>query len=77
MDKDRRLTTGDVMKYCHVSRSTVLKWVKVGSLKAYLHPGGQYRITQSALIDFLKAHDMPIDEELLKRQQRRKLDSGV
>jgi len=70
MDRDRRLTTGDVMKYCHVSRSTVLKWVKVGSLKAYLHPGGQYRITQSALMDFLKAHDMPIDKELLERQQR-------
>ena len=54
------------MRYCHVSRSTVLKWVKSRKLSAYLHPDGQYRIPQAALVDFLRAYDMPIDEELLR-----------
>jgi len=65
MDKDRRLTTGDVMRYCGVSRSTVLKWIKSEKLGAYLHPHGQYRIPRAALVDFLRTYHMPIDEELL------------
>ena len=60
------LTTGDVMKYCHVSRSTVIKWIRLGKLKAYSHPGGQYRLTRDNLLEFLKSHKMPIDEELIK-----------
>jgi len=66
MDNERRLTTGDVMKYCVVSRSTVLKWIKSEKLGAYLHPHGQYRIPQAALIAFLKEYNMPIDNELLR-----------
>ena len=65
MNKDRRLTTGDVMRCCHVSRSTVRRWIQSEKLSAYLHPDGQYRITQVDLIDFLKAYNMPIDEGLL------------
>jgi len=67
MNNDRRLTTGDIMKYCGVSRSTVLKWIKADNLKGYLHPDGQYRVTEAALVDFLKAYNMPIDEELLNK----------
>jgi len=66
MNNDRRLTTGDVMRYCHVSRSTVLKWIKSKKLSAYLHPHGQYRIPQTALIAFLKEHNMPLDKELTR-----------
>ncbi|MFC1943903.1 helix-turn-helix domain-containing protein [Chloroflexota bacterium] len=62
---DRRLTTGDIMKYCHVSRSTALKWIKSNKLSAYFHPGGQYRITRRALLEFLERYGMPIDETLL------------
>ena len=65
MNNDKRLTTGDVMKYCHVSRSTVRRWIQSEKLGAYLHPDGQYRVTQVDLIDFLKAYHMPIDEGLL------------
>jgi excisionase family DNA binding protein len=60
------LTTGDVMRYCHVSRSTVIKWIKLSKLNAYSHPGGQYRLTRDSLLEFLKEHSMPIDEELMK-----------
>lgn len=68
MNSDIRLTTGDVMRYCHVSRSTVLKWIKSNKLSAYLHPDGQYRLTVAALVDFLKLYNMPIDEELESRR---------
>ena len=67
MGNERRLTTGDVMKYCAVSRSTVLKWIKSEKLDAYLHPHGQYRIPQTALVAFLQEHNMPVDRELLKK----------
>lgn len=75
MNNDRPLTTGDIMRYCHVSRGTVLKWIKSGKLGAYLHPEGQYRITQAALIDFLKAYNMPINEEFLREASQ--LNEGM
>ena len=74
MNNDRRLTTGDIMRHCCVSRSTVLKWIKTKKLTAYLHPGGQYRITRAALIDYLKEYNMPIDEELLGEVGEQKRD---
>ena len=66
MENDRRLTTGDIMRYCHVSRSTALKWVRSNKIDAYLHPHGQYRITRDALLDFMREYGMPIDEALLE-----------
>lgn len=66
MSAEKRLTTGDVMRYCDVSRSTVLKWIKSEKLAGYLHPQGQYRIPRASLIAFLKENNMPIDKELLK-----------
>ena len=65
MSNEKRLTTGDIMWYCHVSRSTVLKWIKSNKLNAYVHPNGQYRVTRDALLDFLNLYNMPIDKELL------------
>ena len=67
MNNNRRLTTGDVMKYCQVSRSTVLKWIKSEKLEAYVLPDGQYRVTREALIDFLTAYKMPVDGELVRQ----------
>jgi two-component system, OmpR family, response regulator VicR len=66
MNNEKRLTTGDVMKYCQVSRATVLKWIKSNRLVAYVHPDGQYRITQIAFLDFLTEYHMPIDKTLLE-----------
>ena len=66
MNSERRLTTGDVLKYCQVSRATVLKWIKSNKLIAYVHPDGQYRVTQTAFVDFLREYHMPIDETLLR-----------
>lgn len=66
MNSDKRLTTGDIMRYCCVSRPTVLRWIWSRELEAYVHPHGQYRVTETAFIDFLKAHNMPINEELVR-----------
>jgi hypothetical protein len=78
MHSDRRLTTGDIMRYCCVSRATALKWIKSDKLSAYLHPDGQYRITQDALIDFLKTYNMPLNKELLEGMSEQDKDmAGV
>ncbi len=66
MNNERRLTTGDVMKYCQVSRATVIKWIKTDKLFAYVHPDGQYRITQTAFVDFLREYHMPMEETFLR-----------
>lgn len=41
------------------SPSTVLSWVDRGWLPAHRTPGGHRRIERQALVDFLRAHDMP------------------
>ena len=44
MQNERPLTTGEVAKYCHVSRVAVLEWIKAGKIDAYCLPGGHYRV---------------------------------
>jgi excisionase family DNA binding protein len=41
------------------SPSTVLSWVDRGWLPAHRTPGGHRRIERHALVEFLRAHDMP------------------
>jgi excisionase family DNA binding protein len=41
------------------SPSTVLSWVDRGWLPAHRTPGGHRRIERQALVEFLRAHDMP------------------
>jgi excisionase family DNA binding protein len=54
------LTTGDVARYCGVSRMAVIRWIKQEKLKAYTTPGGHYRIRVADFRDFLQAFDMPV-----------------
>lgn len=56
------LTTGDVAKCCHVSLSTVFRWIKRGYLAAYTTPGGHHRILLSEFRAFLERNRMPINE---------------
>lgn len=76
MNNEKRLTTGDVMKYCQVSRATVLKWIKSNKLPAYIHPDGQFRVTQTAFVDFLREYHMPIDKALLKEMSESNVNTG-
>ncbi len=69
----RRITPGTVAECCQVSRSTVLKWIKSGKLKAFRLPGGHFRITADSLLSFLEENKLPIskpDSRVPKRSSR-------
>lgn len=53
------LTTHQVARMVGASPSTVLSWVDRGWLPAHRTPGGHRRIDRQALVEFLRAHDMP------------------
>ncbi len=52
---ERYLTLPEVAERLKVSRRTIYRWIKSGDLNAYQF-GREYRITESALKDFLEAH---------------------
>ena len=58
------LTTGQAARYCHVSHTTILNWIKTGRLKAYATPGGHRRILLADLLSLLETYGMPVDPEL-------------
>ena len=59
------LTTGQVARYCGVNFRTVIRWIERGHLKAYKLPGrGDNRVKVEDFLDFLKANEMPIPQEL-------------
>ena len=55
----------EIANICGVVNQTVINWIKGGHLKAFVTPGGQYRIYSECLIDFLQQRKMKISEELL------------
>lgn len=56
------LTTGEVAKICNVAPRTVSKWFDSGQLKGYRIPGSKdRRIPMNALVNFMKAHHIPLD----------------
>ena len=59
---DPVLTTGDIARYCHVGIPLVNRWIHNGDLRAFRHPGGQYRITRDNFREFLERNGMPIIE---------------
>ena len=65
------LTTGEVARYCGVSRMGVLRWIRAGKLKAYTTPGGHYRIRAADFHDFLKRFNIPIDASFFKAGPQR------
>ena len=52
---ERYATLPEVAERLKVSRRTVYRWIKSGELSAYQF-GREYRITESALKEFLEAH---------------------
>lgn len=56
------LTTGQVAKICSVAPRTVSKWFDQGHLKGYRIPGSKdRRIPLEALVQFMKANDIPLN----------------
>jgi excisionase family DNA binding protein len=63
-DNGNLLTTGDIARYCGVSRMGVIRWIQQGKIKAHSTPGGHYRVRLSDFHAFLAAFDMPVDRAL-------------
>ena len=63
------ITISVVSEYCQVSKSTVLKWIKDGKLRAYRLPSGHYRIDREDFRAFLENYNIPIKEWLFEESE--------
>ncbi|MBI4371581.1 MAG: response regulator [Elusimicrobia bacterium] len=61
---ERAFSTFQAARLCGVFHTTVINWVNKGKLKARLTPGGHRRIPLSALVPFMKEHEMPIPSDI-------------
>src|SRR3954469_22870857 len=64
------LTSHAVAELIGVSPSTVLSWIDKGLLPAFRTPGGHRRVEPTALVEFLRAHQMPVPRTLLPQAKR-------
>jgi two-component system OmpR family response regulator len=62
--KVRIFSALEVANICGVVNQTTINWIKSGHLKAFVTPGGQYRVYADDLIDFLSSRGMRIPDEL-------------
>ncbi len=62
--KVRIFSALEVADICGVVNQTAINWIKNGFLKAFMTPGGQYRVYAEDLFDFLSSRGMRIPEEL-------------
>ena len=61
---NRLLTSHEVATLVQVSPSSVLNWIDQGKLRAFRTPGGHRRVASEELIEFLRAHHLPVPAEL-------------
>lgn len=73
MSKDSRKTIVysalEVANICGVVNQTAINWIRNGYLKAFSTPGGQYRVYQDDLIDFMNKRHMRIPADLVKETE--------
>ncbi len=62
--KVRIFSALEVANICGVVNQTTINWIKSGHLKAFVTPGGQYRVYADDLIEFLSSRGMRIPDEL-------------
>ncbi len=60
--KIRIFSALEVANICGVVNQTAINWIKSGYLKAFMTPGGQYRVYEEDLLEFLKSRGMRIPE---------------
>lgn len=53
------LSLGRIAKLCHVSRTTVYRWIINGHLKAYTLPSGHFRVKPDDLSVFCRGFGIP------------------
>jgi len=54
------LTTGQASKLCAVAPRTIARWADSGLLRSHRTVGGRRRMLRSDLLEFMRAHGMPI-----------------
>jgi excisionase family DNA binding protein len=62
--KIRIFSALEVADICGVVNQTAINWIKNGFLKAFMTPGGQYRVYAEDLLAFLSSRGMRVPEEL-------------
>ena len=65
MPRDKPLTVKDVADQCHVSKVSVLRWIRQGELGSYTTPGGHHRIRKEEFRKFVQKYRIPVDEDSL------------
>ncbi len=64
LGKVRIFSALEVANLCGVVNQTAINWIKSGYLKAFMTPGGQYRIYIEDLVLFLQQRGMRVPAEL-------------
>jgi len=64
--KVRIFSALEVADICGVVNQTAINWIKNGFLKAFMTPGGQYRVYAEDLLAFLSSRGMRIPEDLVE-----------
>lgn len=67
------LTVFKASKYCSVSPKTIINWIDSGLIKAYKTPGGHRRINRKDLIAFMEKQGMPVPENEMDTERRKKI----
>lgn len=62
--KIRIFSALEVANLCGVVNQTAINWIRNGHLKAFMTPGGQYRVYQEDLVAFLEHRGMRVPTEL-------------
>jgi excisionase family DNA binding protein len=65
--KVRIFSALEVANLCGVVNQTAINWIRNGYLKAFMTPGGQYRIYAEDLMSFLNTRGMRVPPELEDR----------
>ena len=60
--KVRIFSALEVADICGVVNQTAINWIKNGFLKAFMTPGGQYRVYAEDLLAFLSSRGMRIPD---------------
>jgi two-component system, OmpR family, response regulator len=67
--KVRIFSALEVADICGVVNQTAINWIKNGFLKAFMTPGGQYRVYAEDLLSFLSSRGMRVPEGLVESSE--------
>ena len=75
--KVRIFSALEVANICGVVNQTAINWIKSNYLKAFMTPGGQYRVYSDDLYRFLQSRGMRIPDELKNIHDQEERDNTV